>query len=93
MAHNEVISHSGHLAPFGRRYIGGSEPIPRLWVLTRLMYSQLRTITQTVNSTYSAVMELCLERLNAQHDTTAVPGLDDANACIVNIPVHHGIDL
>ena len=38
-------------------------------------------------------MELRLERLNAQHDTTAVPGLDDANARIVNIYIHYGIDL
>ena len=38
-------------------------------------------------------MELHLERLNAQHDTTAILGLDDPNASIVNIPIHHGIDL
>ena len=38
-------------------------------------------------------MELRLERLNAQHDTTAVPGLDDPNASIVNIFIHYGIDL
>ena len=39
-------------------------------------------------------MELRLERLNAQLDTTAVPGLDDPNESIVNIaPVHHSIDV
>ena len=66
---------------------------PDVGYLLELTYSQLRTITQTVNSTYSAVIELSLERLNVQHDPTADRDLDDPNASIVNIPVHHGDDL
>ena len=56
-----------------------------------LTNSQLQNITQTVNSTFAGVTRL--ERLNFQYDPTTFPDLDNPNASIVNIHVHHGIDV
>ena len=59
-----------------------------------LTYLQLRNMTRTLNSTYSAVMEIHLERLNLQSNLPMVPDWDDPNASIVNIgPVNHSLDV
>ena len=92
MAHNEVISHSGHLVPVGCWYIGGSQPIFRLYRFTSgLKTSQLQNITQTVNSTYAGVARL--ERSNFQPNPTTAADWADPNASIANIAsVHHSLD-
>ena len=54
------------------------------------MYLQLHNITQTVNPTYSAFMDMRLERLHCHYNSARAPSLDDPDARTVNITlIHH----
>ena len=57
-------------------------------------YLQLRNMTRTLNSTYSAVMEIHLERFNLHRNIPTAADWDDPNASIANISsVHHSLDV